>query len=90
MTLQERINNDLKSVIENREKNKINNLKLIVGELQRMPNKELNDEQVIGIIKKLIKYERENIDVKFSHIEGVLSCTSEYLKLLESYTPKQT
>jgi len=85
VTLQEKINVDLKNAIKNRDKNKTNSLKLLVGELQRSKEKELDDKKTFTIIKKLIKYEKENIDRMMS-----ISCKSEYLELLETYLPQQT
>ena len=89
MTLQEKINNDLKNAIKNRDKNNTNSLKLIVGELQRSQEKELDDKKTLCVIKKLIKYEKENINRMMS-IEEMTSCKSEYLELLETYLPQQT
>jgi len=89
VTLQEKINNDLKNAIKNRDKNNTNSLKLIVGELQRSQEKELDDKKTLCVIKKLIKYEKENINRMMS-IEEMTSCKSEYLELLETYLPQQT
>lgn len=89
MILQEKINSDLKNAIKNRDKNKTNYLKLIVGELQRQQEKELDDKKTIAVIKTLIKYELENVD-RMMVIEGMKSCKSEYLNLLETYLPLQT
>jgi len=82
MTIQERIQNDLKESIKSRDKDKTSYLKVIVGELQRLPDKELKDNQVVRVIKKLIEYEKENAER--SKLDG-----SEYLDLLESYIPEQ-
>ena len=85
MTLQERIQNDLKESIKNRDNDTIKYLKVIVGEIQRLPDKEIKDDIVVATIKKLIKYEKENIK------QYGMFCMSggNYLNLLESYIPKQ-
>jgi len=85
MTLQEKIQNDLKKAINNRDNDIIKYLKVIVGELQRLPDKELRDSVVVATVKKLIKYEKENIK------QYGMFCMSggNYLNLLESYIPKQ-
>ena len=85
MTLQEKIQNDLKEAINNRDKDTTNYLKVIVGELQRLPHKELKDDIVVSTIKKLIKYQKENIKKYGMFGQPV----DDYLRLLESYVPKQ-
>jgi len=82
MTLQERIKNDLSESIKNRNKEKTNTLKLIYGELQRL-DKNITDEQTISVLKKLVKYEEENL-------ERTNLKESEYLLILKNYLPQQT
>lgn len=82
MTLQERIKNDLTESIKSRNKDKTNNLKLIYGELQRL-EKTVTDEQAITVLKKLLKYEEENLER--SNLKE-----SEYSLILKNYLPKQT
>jgi uncharacterized protein YqeY len=87
MTLQERIKNDLSESIKNRDKEKTNILKVIYGELQRH-DKNLNDEQVEDILRKLINDEKENIErLKKSDIYH--QYFSPYLLILEDYAPQQ-
>ena len=81
MTLQERIKNDLSESIKNRDKEKTNTLKLIYGEIQRL-EKTVNDEQVISVLKKLLKYEEENLER--SNLKE-----SEYSLTLKNYLPLQ-
>jgi uncharacterized protein YqeY len=81
MTLQERIKNDLSESIKNRNKEKTNILKVIYGELQRH-DKNLNNEQVEDILRKLINDEKENM-------ERLNSGKSKYLLILENYAPQQ-
>ena len=84
MTLQERIVNDLRNSIKNPKEDlgKYYALKVIVGELQRSPKKELTDDEVMKILKRLQKYEIENLAM-------VKETESDYLNTLESYLPKQ-
>lgn len=81
MTLQERIKNDLSESIKNRNKEKTNTLKLIYGELQRL-DKNIIDEQTISVLKKLVKYEEENL-------ERLNLKESEYSLILKNYLPQQ-
>jgi len=80
MKLQEKIKQDLQEAIKNR--TYTNHLKLIVGELQRFPKKELDDNEVIIVLRKLIKSEKENL-------ERINNTTSDYLQTVEQYLPIQ-
>jgi hypothetical protein len=53
-----------------------------MGEFARQPEKVLSDEQVIAIVKKLIKSERELLAAQKQ--EG-----SPFLTIMEEYLPKQ-
>jgi len=87
MTLQERIKNDLNESIKARNKEKTNILKVIYGELQRH-EKNLNDEQVEDVLRKLINDEKENVErLKKSDIYH--QYFSPYLLILENYVPQQ-
>lgn len=81
MTIQEQIKNDLTESIKSRNKDKTNTLKLIYGELQRL-DKNITDEQTTSILKKLLKYEEENLER--SNLKE-----SEYSLILKNYLPQQ-
>jgi len=81
MSLQETITQDLCQAIKTREKEKLNNLKVIVGEFQRQKNKVLTDGQVTAILKILIDKEKEKL-------EALNEKYSSYLHLLEIYMPE--
>jgi uncharacterized protein YqeY len=78
MSLKEKILNDLTTAIKN--KKDVSDYKVIVGEIQRLPEKDPNDESVLKVLNKLIKYEKENLNINGNQ-------TSRYLQILESYTP---
>lgn len=80
MTLQEKLQKDLQQAIQQRS-DRTGILKLIVGELQRLPDKVLADQQVIATLKKLVKSERENLDREKRQ-------TSMYMDMLLSYLPQ--
>lgn len=82
MGLQQDIQDELKVSIKAKDADRTSAIRILIGEFQRQPQKELSDEQVIAIIKKMIKYERELL--ASSGKEG-----SGYLSVLENYLPQQ-
>ena len=81
MTLQKQIKADLKMAMKDRNLEKKEALRVVIGEFGRLPNKELADEEVLQVLKKLIKAEKEVLQKK-----GVAE-PSDYLKILEAYLP---
>jgi uncharacterized protein YqeY len=73
---------DLIAAIKAKDVDKKEAIRIIIGEFGRQNEKELSDDQVIAIIKKLIKSERELLAAKGEE-------ESEYIRVLESYLPKQ-
>ena len=82
MNLQEKIKADLKEAMLAKDTARISTLRIIMGELARQPKKELSDKEVQGVIRKLVKSEKEMLT-----ISGAGS--SDYMEVLESYLPKQ-
>ncbi len=82
MSLQEDIKAELKVSIKARDKARTGVVRILIGEFQRLPEKELSDDQVVGIIKKLIKSERELLAASGEK-------SSDYITILEGYLPKQ-
>jgi uncharacterized protein len=82
MSLQEKLKEELKVSMKARDTERTGAIRIIMGEFGRQLVKELSDEQVIAIIKKLVKSEKELLAASGS--EG-----SEYLTILEGYLPKQ-
>lgn len=75
MSLQKRIADDLKAAMKNGEESRKSLLRVIIGEMNRV-DKNLPDERVIAIIKKMV--------------EGVkLVGNVEEEKILSEYLPKQ-
>lgn len=56
-------------------------IRVLIGEFGRQPEKELNDEQVLAIIKKLIKSERELLAAQGND-------SSPFLAIMEGYLPQ--
>ena len=82
MDLQQSIRAELQVSIKNRDSARTGAVRILIGEFQRQPEKVLSDEQVIGIIKKLLKSERELLAVSGQS-------TSDFIEVLEGYLPKQ-
>jgi uncharacterized protein YqeY len=83
MTLQESIQNDLKKSMKAKDEARTSALRVLIGEFQRQPKKELADGEVLSIIRKLIKAETEMV-------ARTKSGSSDYLAVLEGYVPKQS
>lgn len=77
MRLQERIYADFHSRDVSRKKKET--LRIVIGELQREKQKDLSDEQVVKILKKLAGYEKELGERR----------DQDYLDILESYLPEE-
>lgn len=82
MSLQETIKSQLKGAMKAKDSARVGVIRILIGEFQRQPDKELSDDKVIGIIKKLIKSEKELIEAGG---EG----DADYITILESYLPQQ-
>lgn len=82
MLLQEEIKAELTVSMKARDTARTGAIRILIGEFQRQPEKELSDEQVIAIIKKLIKSERELLAASGEE-------KSDYITVLEEYLPQQ-
>lgn len=82
MSLQEKIRSELKESMKEKHEGKTSALRVLIGELQRQPRKELTDTEVVAVIRKLIKSEAETLEKKGQ-------TTSEYIEILNDYLPKQ-
>jgi len=82
MSLQEKVKGDLKTAMKAKDTARTGAIRILLGEFQRQPEKELGDEAVIGIIRKLIKSERELMAAGGAGDEA-------YIAILEEYLPQQ-
>ena len=82
MGLQQSISAELQASIKNRDSARTGAVRVLIGEFQRQPEKVLGDDQVIGIIKKLLKSERELL-------AATGQSSSDFIEVLEGYLPKQ-
>lgn len=82
MSLQEQFRDELKAAMKAKETDRIGAIRILIGEFQRQKEKTLGDEQVIGIIKQLIKSERELLLAAGEE-------SSKFLVVMEGYLPRQ-
>lgn len=82
MSLQNTIQGGLKDAMKAKDTVKTGAIRILIGEFQRQPEKELSDDQVIQIIKKLIKSEKELLAASGESDTG-------YITVLEDYLPAQ-
>ena len=82
MTLQEKIQAELKVSLKAKDTARTGAVRILIGEFQRQPEKVLTDDQVIAIIKKLIKSEKELL-------ASAKEETSDFLAIMEGYLPQQ-
>lgn len=83
MTLKEKITNDLSASIKKKieSSEETDNLKLILGKVQRLPDKNPTDKDVVRILKHILKSENTMKEKNWPETPGLV-------KLVESYLPK--
>jgi uncharacterized protein len=83
VTLQEKIKNDLAGAIKAKDEEKKSAIRVILGEFSRGGKKELPDDEVTSILKKLVKSEREVLQQK-----GDAASASPFIEIIETYLPQ--
>jgi uncharacterized protein YqeY len=83
MGLQVQIKKDLMAAMKEKDELKKNTLRIIMGEFGRMDQKELSDEEVISVLKKLIKSEMETLE------RTGQKTPSDFIRVIETYLPQQ-
>ena len=82
MNLQSQMKKDLSTAIKAKDEKKKDTLRVILGEFGRLDKKEVSDDEIIKILKKLGKSEREVLEQKGETTD------SEFIKVIENYLPK--
>jgi hypothetical protein len=82
VSLQESIAAELKTAMKKRDRVRTDAIRVLIGEFQRQPDKSLTDQQVVGIIRKLVKSEKELLAVSGREDSG-------FIMVLEGYLPQQ-
>jgi hypothetical protein len=98
MSLRDKIDNDYKSSLKSKDKNKISTLRLILSAIKNLdisnrsgPNKkETDDDDIKKLLKKMIKQRSESIELyKKSNRSDLLEVEENEVNILSSYLPKQ-
>ena len=84
MTLHEQIKQDLTAAIKTKDTIKKDALRVVLGEFGRMDKKVFSDDEVIKVLMKLIKSEKELLEQS-----GQVSASSPFIDILNAYLPQQ-
>lgn len=92
--LEEKIFNDYKEALKNKDKIKSSILNFLRANLMnlaiKLKNKSLDDNEVIGEIKKLVKQHRDSIEqFKQGQRDDLVAQESQELEILKSYLPPE-
>lgn len=94
MNLREQIMNDVKSAMKSKEQEKLDTLRFLQAaiknrEIDLRPNP-INEEEIVGVIKKLVKQRKESIEQYEAAARADLANKEKTeLSILESYLPQQ-
>lgn len=93
MSLKEKLMEDLKASMKNKDKvrkNTVTMIKAAVTQLEVDNRVELTDDDVIGIIAKQVKQKKDSInDFKAGNREDLVTLTEEEIAILTEYLPEQ-
>ena len=82
MNLQNQMKKDLSAAIKAKDEKKKDALRVILGEFGRLDKKEISDDEIVKILKKLMKTEKEVLEQKGE------AADSAFIKVIENYLPK--
>ncbi len=93
MTLSERINNDLKEAMKNKDSFKLGVIRMIKGAMQLEkpnPHTELTDDDVIKVVAKQIKMRKEAItQFEAAGRDDLVLQNQKEIEVLQEYMPEQ-
>lgn len=93
MTLAEKINNDLKEAMKNKDSFRLGVIRMIKGAMQlekSSPREELTDDDVIKVISKQIKMRKESItQFEAAGRTDLVEQNKKELEILTAYMPEQ-
>ena len=98
MSIKEKINDEYKTALKSKDKNKISTYRLILSGVKDLdinnrsgPNKkETDDEDIKKLLKKMIKQRSESIEIyKKNNRSDLLEIEQGELDILSEYLPKQ-
>ena len=93
MTLSEKINEDLKEAMKNKDSFKLGVIRMVKGAMQlakKSPREELTDDDVINVLSKQIKMRREAIE-QFENAGrmDLAEQNKKEIEILSSYMPEE-
>ena len=98
MSIKEKINDEYKTALKSKDKNKISTYRLILSGIKDLdisnrsgPNKkETDDEDIKKLLKKMIKQRNESVEIyKKNKREDLLKIEQGEIDLLSTYLPNQ-
>ena len=98
MSIKEKINDEYKTALKSKDKNKISTYRLILSGIKDLdisnrsgPNKkETDDEDIKKLLKKMIKQRNESIDVyKKNNRQDLFEIEQNEVDIMSKYLPKQ-
>ena len=93
MTLSDRINEDLKTAMKEKDSFRLGVIRMIKGAMQLAkpnPREELTDDDVVGVISKQIKMRKESIkEFEKAGREDLVNQNQKEIEILEAYMPEQ-
>ena len=81
MAFKEQIKKDLMDAIKAKDVERKEALRVVLGEFDRQNAKELTEEDVAGVLRRLVKSERETLELKGQAESG-------FIRIIEEYLPK--
>ena len=91
--MRERILKDLKTAMKNQDKETLSVIRMVKGSMQLLEidlHRELNDDEVIGVISKEIKTRRDSVkEFERGNRQDLVDATNNEIKILEAYLPEQ-
>lgn len=92
MTLSEKINNDLKEAMKNKDSFKLGVIRMVKGAMQlakKSPREELTDDDVINVLSKQIKMRKEAIEqFESAGRTDLVEQNKKEIEILSSYMPE--
>ena len=86
MNLLQQIRNDLTDAIKTKKETSKHAIRIILGEIGRQPKKDLEDNEIIRIIKKLVK-DAEECGINYTTSEQLKN--KAYIDVLSKYLPEE-
>lgn len=93
MSLRTQINDDMKAAMRAREASRLSAIRLLLAAIKQREvdeRKELDDEEIVGVVEKMIKQRRESISQYEKAARADLAEAEKFeLGVLQAYMPQQ-